>query len=132
LAHCYGGLNAARDGVDAASETQQIETLVGFADAVLRVDSGDVGVALLDCLGCCSSVFLFFAFLVFGEGGAGRGGRTFLSLSFSVFSSFPAFAACLLSCFAVNYFAIPSDQYLSLSSPSHLFPPSHGRNKPSN
>ena len=29
--------------------------------------------------------------------------RTFFSLSFSVFSSLLAFAACRLSCFAVNY-----------------------------
>ena len=29
--------------------------------------------------------------------------HTFFNLSFSVFSSLPAFAACRFSCFAVNY-----------------------------
>jgi hypothetical protein len=34
----------------------------------------------------------------------GEGGRvTFFNLSFSVFSSFDALAACRFSCFAVNY-----------------------------
>lgn len=66
---------AARDGVDATPETQEIETLVGFADAVLRVDSGDVGVPLLDCL-LFVSLFVF-CFFGFWEGMGGGEGEPF-------------------------------------------------------
>lgn len=50
LAHGDGGLHAAGDGIDAAPEAEEVEALVLLADGVLRVDLGDVAVALLDCL----------------------------------------------------------------------------------
>lgn len=52
LAHGDGGLHAAGDGIDPAPQAEEVEPLVLLADGVLGVDLGDVGVALLDRLGC--------------------------------------------------------------------------------
>lgn len=50
MAHGDGGLDAGGDGVDAGAEAEEVEFFVLFADGVLGVDFGDVGVVLLDGL----------------------------------------------------------------------------------
>lgn len=50
LAHGYGGLYSAADCIDSGAETKEIEAFVLLADGILGVDSGDVGVVLLDRL----------------------------------------------------------------------------------
>ena len=78
------------NSIDAAGEAKEVESFVLLADCVLGVDLCDIVVALLDGLPLVNNAFY-------------REKRfTFLTLSFSVFSSLPALAACLFSCFAVN------------------------------
>ena len=103
LAHRDGGLDATADGVDARPQPQQVQSFVLLPDRVLGVDLGNVIVILLDGLRMqrvsrCSQPSEEER----GWRGGGRRVVTFFSLFFSAVSSFPALAACLLSCLAVN------------------------------
>lgn len=49
--HRDGRLHARADGIQPRAQSQQVDLLILLADRILRVDLGDVGVALLDCLG---------------------------------------------------------------------------------
>lgn len=50
LPHRHSGLYPTGDCIDTASQAQEVQALVLFADCVLGVDLCDVVVALLDCL----------------------------------------------------------------------------------
>lgn len=47
LTHRYRGLDSTADGIDARRESEKIESLILFANGVLRVNLGNITVALL-------------------------------------------------------------------------------------
>lgn len=49
-AHCYCGLDAGGDGIDAGGEFEEVELFILLAYGILGVDAGDIAMALLDCL----------------------------------------------------------------------------------
>ena len=50
MAHCHGGLDPRRDGIDAGGQAQEVDFFVLFADGVGGVDFGNVRVVLLEGL----------------------------------------------------------------------------------
>jgi hypothetical protein len=99
LPHRNSSLYPTSHRINPTSQSQQIQSFILLADRVLRINLRNVVVTLLYCLYLLSTS----AINKEGEGMVGEAMYTFFNLSFSVFSSLLAFAACRFSCLAVNW-----------------------------
>lgn len=90
--HGYGRLYSTGNSIDPGRESQKVEPLILFADGVLGINPGTVGVAFGQGLCLCQH----------GKNIIGEM-HTCFSLFFSEASSLVAFLACLWRDFAVNW-----------------------------